>query len=542
VVDRKLDELQGRSQRLPERPVGHPAGSLPVGESAPAGRGWSASVAGLSPRALWKSHRLFSILVILSLLPRVLADLAFRPALLIPDSFGYMQEGTTLSLGRLRPSGYPILLHLLGPFHSLLLVTALQHLLGISTAVIVYGLLRCWGLPAWGGALATAPTLFDPRQIALESYILPDAVFSFVVVAAAAVLLTRRKPGVWQCVGAGLGIAYASLLRGNGLLLIVPILGYMLVRRVGLRAFAAGAVAFVIPMLGYASLFHADYGTFNITNSDGLFLWARTTSFADCAVIKPPADLVPLCPDRQGVRVPVHVPAWSLQAMLAAPTPADYLWSSGVWWKHTARPGPTAANNSLAMRFAIDAIETQPLDYLRVASRDVLLTFVGSDRRQDINAMAFTARPEVSVLPPNYTKDLRDYAHTSAVQHAVQPYAYFLFLYQQPVFFPGLVFLAVVLAGLAGVIRNWRRWGGPGALPWTAAAITIVAPAALVEDLYRYAIVAVPLACLAAGLAFVPAPRNLDPEVPQAAVPISGGPDHAMPCAGPVTEDHGNAE
>ena len=104
MVDRKLDELQGRSQRLPERPVGHLAGSLPVGEPAPAGRGWSASVAGLSPRALWKSHRLFSILVILSLLPRVLADLAFRPALLIADSFGYMQEGTTLSLGKLRPS------------------------------------------------------------------------------------------------------------------------------------------------------------------------------------------------------------------------------------------------------------------------------------------------------------------------------------------------------------------------------------------------------------------------------------------------------
>ena len=89
--------------------------------------------------------------------------------------------------------------------------------------------------------------------------------------------------------------------------------------------------------------------------------------------------------------------------------------------------------------FAIDAIETQPLDYLRVASRDVLLTFAGSDRRQDINAMAFTARPELSVLPPNYAKDLRDYAHTSTIQHAVQPYAYFLFLYQQPVFFPGLV-------------------------------------------------------------------------------------------------------
>ena len=53
---------------------------------------------------------------------------AFRPAELIPDSFDYMQEGVHLHPDQLRPAGYPMLLRILEPFHSLLLITTLQHL------------------------------------------------------------------------------------------------------------------------------------------------------------------------------------------------------------------------------------------------------------------------------------------------------------------------------------------------------------------------------------------------------------------------------
>jgi hypothetical protein len=60
----------------------------------------------------------------------------------------------------------------------------------------------------------------------------------------------------------------------------------------------------------------------------------------------------------------------------------------------------------------------------------------------------------------------------------------------------------VVAAGLAGVLMNWRRRGGPGALPWAVAAAGIVAPVALHEFHYRYTVPVIPVACLAAGLAF----------------------------------------
>ncbi len=137
-----------------------------------------------------------------------------------------------------------------------------------------------------------------------------------------------------------------------------------------------------------------------------------------------------------------------------------------------------------------------------MVGRDVLLTFVATDRPQGGADMTFTARPRIPVLPWYYRDDIRAYAGTTGNSHAVDPYAFFVFLYQQPVIFPGLLFLLVLLGGLAGVVRAWRRWGGMAALPWALAAVSVVSPALLTQSLYRYVIVAIPLACLAAGLAF----------------------------------------
>ncbi|MGP0027661.1 MAG: hypothetical protein ACLPKE_30515, partial [Streptosporangiaceae bacterium] len=175
-----------------------------------------AAASGLTPAALWRNHRLFTIVACVSLIPRVIAALGFKPALLIQDSFSYLQEGTHLSPGQLRPAGYPILLRVLEPFHSLLLVTTLQHLMGIGIGAIIYGVLRTRGLPAWGATLAAAPTLFDSRQIWLEASILPDTLFTLVLMIAVAILIVRPKPAIWQAVIVGLLVAWASVIRGNG--------------------------------------------------------------------------------------------------------------------------------------------------------------------------------------------------------------------------------------------------------------------------------------------------------------------------------------
>jgi len=154
------------------------------------------------------------------------------------------------------------------------------------------------------------------------------------------------------------------------------------------------------------------------------------------------------------------------------------------------------------MRFALAAIRAQPGGYLRTVASGVMLTFLATDRSLTVRTLHFTPVPDVLALSATQVRHLRGYAHVTSGTHPVRPYAYFLYLYQQPVYFPGVMFALVLAAGLAGVIRA-RRWrGGPVALPWAVAVIGIVAPVALHEYHYRYAITAVPLACLAAGLAF----------------------------------------
>jgi hypothetical protein len=539
VPDLKLDELHSERER--ERPArarasnsgspGHPG--QPTWDAAVRAAARRAiEVAG--PRALWRDHRLFTILAVVSLVPRVLAALAFRPALLTSDSLLYMQESTKWRLGQIRPSGYSFFLTPLHYIpHPLLAVTTLQHLMGIATAAIVYGLLRYWGLPAWGACLAALPTLFDTRQIALESYILPDTLFTLCLMLAVALLLTKRTPRLWQCTLAGLLLAYVTVLRANGIPLAVVTAIYLLIRRVGWRRLAAGAAAFVIPVLGYVMAFHAEYGQYNITSSDSMFLWSGTTSFANCAIIKPPPDLLPLCPSREkSVASKSPAPAWSVRALLDAPAPASYLWASDAWWRHDAHPGFNSYNSKLAMRFAILAIKAQPLDYLRTTLRDEMLVFLGTDRPLSIHAMSFTTKPRLSSpLPSYYAQYLSDYARTTTNTHPVEPYAYFMFLYQEPVYFPGVVFFGVVVAGFVGLVKKRRQWGGPAALPWALAAVSLILPALLKESLYRYAMVAIPLSCLAAGLAFVRQRQQPVPATAEAATtaPVAAEPGTSTP-------------
>ena len=467
-----------------------------------------AVAAGLTPAALWRNHRLFTIAACLSVIPRVIAALGFKPALLIQDSFSYMKQSVqVLPLAQLRPAGYPLVLHLLQPVHSLLLVTTLQHLMGIGLGAVIYGVLRTRGLPAWGATLAAAPTLFDSRQIWLESSILPDTLFTLVLMIAVAILIVRPKPTIWQAVIVGLLVSWASVIRGNGAPVFVIILAFLLIQRVGWKVFTACLAAFAVPLLAYALLFFSEYGQLNITNSTGMFLWSRTMSFANCATIKPPANLVPLCPQNQPDHPTSPAPPWSVSALLNERSPADYLWAPGAWYTVDAHPGINAYNNKLAMQFAERAIEAQPLDYLKTVGKEVFLTFFASDRSEVYLSDHFTVAPHITTLAPYMKYWEKRYAHTISNTHVVQPWAFFMFLYQLPVWFPGWVFFAVVMAGLVVLIVRWRGWGRYAGLAWGVAVVNLIVPIAAHELDYRYALSAVPFACLALGLACIKKPR-----------------------------------
>jgi hypothetical protein len=326
----------------------------------------------------------------------------------------------------------------------------------------------------------------------------------------AVALLLRRKPTVWQAAVAGVAVSWASVIRGNGAPVIVIILGFLLIQRVGWRVLTACVTAFAVPLLWYMFVFSTEHGSFNITNSGGLFLWSRTMSFANCAVIKPPADLQPLCREAQPDHPTAPAPPWSVDALLGERSPAAYLWAAGAWYQHDAHPGINRYNNKLAMSFAERAILAQPLDYLKTVGEGVLLTFLSTDRSQDYLSLHFTVEPHVPVLAHWMWHNEYRYAHTKSNTHLVQPWAYLMFWYQMPVWFPGIVFLGVLLAGLVLLVRRWRGWGRYAALPWAVAVTNLVVPIAAHELDYRYAISAVPFACLALGLSFIKKPAPSD--------------------------------
>ena len=253
-------------------------------------------------------------------------------------------------------------------------------------------------------------------------------------------------------------------------------------------------------------------------------------SFANCAVIKPPADLLPLCPNAQPDHPTSPAPPWSVDALLNERSPADYLWAAGSWYRTDAHPGVNAYNNKLAMNFAERAILAQPLDYLKTVGKEVFLTFFASDRSELYLSDHFTVAPHVTTLAPYMKSDEHKYAHTTSNTHVVQPWAYVMFWYQMPVWFPGFVFCAVLVAGLVLLIRRWRGWGVYAGLAWGVAVVNLVVPIAAHELDYRYALSAVPFACLALGLTCIRKPAA------RTAVAVASSP------ASPSGEESGPAD
>ncbi|HEY7360393.1 MAG TPA: hypothetical protein VH642_06240, partial [Streptosporangiaceae bacterium] len=473
-------------------------------------RRWRPTLAPLS--GLVRRHWLFSLVLAAAVVPRVVAMLGYRPAMLFRlDTFDYLWGAVHLSPNVVNPSGYSLFLWLLLPFHSLVLVAALQHLLGLGVATMVYALLRHYRLPAWGATLAAAPVLFDPEQIMIEHLIMADLLAMVLMVGSFTVLLFRDSPSLSRSATAGLMMGVATIIRPTVLPLVVLIPVYLLIRRVGWRRAGAALAAGALPILGYMSWFAAVHGTFNMSNSNGLFLWSRTMSFANCSVIKPPPDLQALCPTAQPGPLARADPA--LRRL-----PKRYLWNHRIWaWQGTTSgfvpdtAAFTQANNERALRFAILAVKAQPVAYAQTIAEEFLTPFAHTD-----NTLRFPVVPPSSstLAPYNLRYAIGTLKAYTGSDQGVSPYLGYHFgvrvvhvpavlmnKYQHLIYLPGPVFGLVMLTGLAGIIIPSRRsW--PAILLWVSAVVIMVLPTAEHEYTYRYVIPAVPLVCIAAALAF----------------------------------------
>ena len=169
--------------------------------------------------------------------------------------------------------------------------------------------------------------------------------------------------------------------------------------------------------------------------------------------------------------------------------------------------------NQLAENFAIRAIKAQPLDYAKAVFHDTWRVF-GWKRVIFPNAptydeyiFGYRSLPvpewDQADLGP-YHSTASAYAHGNPLTQVVWPFANIIRGYQRYVWLPGSVYGLILLAGLGGMVLAWRRFGGEALLPWTISLALIVIPAATAEFDYRYVLVAVPFACLAAAIAFSP--------------------------------------
>lgn len=437
------------------------------------------------PRLPVAGHRLFLAVLALAAALRTLVMLGYDTAQVYwYDSFTYLDTAVHLRpQGAFHPAGYSWFLWLLRPFHSVVVVVGVQHVIGLGVGVLIYLLLRRRGLPGWGATAAAVPMLFDPAFLRLEHAVLSDLQVIFLVVAALTVLLWRDRVSVRAAAGAGLLLALAGLTRTAAVPLLGLALLHLLVRRAGWRRVAAMAVAGILPLTLYAGWYAQHHGRFALSGSDGVALWARTMTFADCAKIEPAPELARLCPNGTVVDAA-----------------SEYVWAPGASLNRLG--GDRFAYNDLARSFAVQAIAAQPFDYLREIVKDTSLAFtwtpVAHPKRVSVPVGEFPigswTLPEehrlIGEVRKEYDTDIRGMS-------SVEPFASVLALYRYPWLLHGPVFGLLLVAGLAGFLRGGRV----ALLPWAASVFLLVGPVAALDFDHRYVLPAIPLACVAAALA-----------------------------------------
>src|SRR4249920_679751 len=238
--------------RMPTTAAGEPVTALPQ------------RLAALARHALplAREHWLLALLLTAGLVLRVLAQVAYRPALFYIDSMKYLFGAYPGN----DPPGYQILIKPVLAVADPSLIAALQHVLGLAMAVVLYIVLQRRGVPRWLSALATAPILLDAYQVQFEQTIMPDVMFEACIVAGLAALLWQPRPRTALIITGGLALGASATARQIGEILILPALAYLLVSvphwRHRLTQGAILCAAFALPILAYCSVALAVTGHF----------------------------------------------------------------------------------------------------------------------------------------------------------------------------------------------------------------------------------------------------------------------------------------
>src|ERR1700691_1553447 len=468
-------------------------------------------------RALVARALLFAVALTAGAGLRLLAMLGYPGALWFAgDSYVYLGAALRLRPDLSKTTGYSLFLRALEPFHSLTLVTGVQHLMGLAIAVMIYLLLRRYGVSQRWATVATLPVLLDGFEIEDEHMVMAEALFTFLVMLAMRLILRRDRVSWLAAAVAGLLAGYAVDVRSEGLPILILFPGFLLlhgIRTGGWRNWRGWliavtmAVTCALPVLSYAAWFHERNGVYDLTLSEGFYLWGRTTSFAECSAIKPPADELELCPSGSpSSRTP----------------PGDYIWHSQV---RDIPGGPVSAHNdALLTNFALRAVAAQPAGYLHSVLCGLLLSVEWPRKNYPDSGTVgyYYFRLQPQEIPANHSWIVGGTAYSDAVQYGhanprrvVKVVAIPIATYQRLVYTYRPLFGLIARVGSGGVVRIRRLRGRKprlvwsprtgSMLPWITGIVLLVFPVAVADFDYRYLLPVLPFVSLAAGLAFAPA-------------------------------------
>lgn len=438
--------------------------------------------------------------------------IAFQQALVFhADAYGYLRRADDFQPSPYRPSLYPLLLRLVYPFHSLVPVVVMQHLAGICMAIALYALLRRLGVGRAWGSLAVAPLLLDAYQLNIEHFILSETLFQFLLVIALVLLAASQKPSLAGMAVAGLFLGLASITRVIGLVLFVPVVVYLVWKRVGLKRIAVCVTAFLVPVLSYATWFFLVWGDFALTNRGSLILFGRVSPFADCENSDLPDYQRVLCDEREPPERPgTEFYVWRTKNRLSP--------------LRGFEPPPGKDLYEVLGDFARRIIISQPTDYARVVAGDLLHYFgpgrweeprdaemkrweftdsfdYGTDDPAVLAVQRTMGDDEPSVIRDNLggpepTGLFGDEEPPDLV--IVAPLARFLDRYQDIVYTPGPLLALCMLWGTAGAILGPTRRPARSLRPEcflfvTTGFVLLLVPAATAVFDYRYLLPSLPL-------------------------------------------------
>jgi len=272
-----------------------PARQALDGPAAGTGTRRKAARVAAAVAATGRRHWLVTVLLTAGLVLRVLAAAGYRPALFYIDTTRYLYNAEGMD-----PVGYK------GPLRAILwlanfdAVAAIQHLLGLGMAVLIYVLLLRRGVPRWLAALATAPVLLDAYQVQAEQAIMPTAWFEALIVAGLAVLLWRPGTSWRRVLAGGLLLGTSATFAQVGEALLVPAVIYLLAVGGGWRQAIGKAAAlcgaFALPILAYCAGSYLLAGDFFLSHTGVTSFYGRAAAAVDCGTIRLPAAERGMCP------------------------------------------------------------------------------------------------------------------------------------------------------------------------------------------------------------------------------------------------------